>query len=58
MRKSYTVEPALELIESGRLDVGFMATHRFGFEQTGEAFEMVRHYAGGVIKAMIRVAGD
>lgn len=57
-RQVHCVEPALELIESGRLDVRFMATHRFGFEQTGEAFEMVRQYAGGVIKAMVHLAGE
>lgn len=57
-RQVHCVGPALDLIESGRIDPRFMATHRFTFEQTGEAFEMVRQYAGGVIKAMVHLAGE
>ncbi len=57
-RQVHCVQPALDMVESGSLDPRFMATHRFGFEQTAEAFEMVRQYSGGVIKAMIHLAGE
>jgi L-iditol 2-dehydrogenase len=44
---------ALKLIESGRAKVDFMVTHRFPFEKTPEAFELVANYRDGVVKAMI-----
>jgi len=56
-RQVHCLGAALDLVESGALKPDFMATHRFGLAQTREAFEMVRHYAGGVIKALIHVAG-
>lgn len=47
------VEETLAMLEDGTLNVDFMATHRFPFEKTSEAFEMVAGYRDGVIKAMI-----
>lgn len=52
-RQVRCVEPALQMIADGRLDVDFMVTHRFPFEQTKEAFDLVDGYRDGVIKAMI-----
>lgn len=47
------VEPALEMMSNGKIDVSNMVTHRFPFLQTKKAFEMVGEYSGGVMKAMI-----
>lgn len=52
-RQANCVEPALEMMESGKVDVGHMPTHRFGFKDTQKAFELVAGYKDGVMKAMI-----
>lgn len=52
-RQNEAVQPALDMIASGELSVGAMATHRFPFERTKEAFDLVAAYGDGVMKAMI-----
>ncbi len=52
-RQLNCVEPALEMMESGQVDVSLMPTHRFSFADTQEAFELVAGYKDGVMKAMI-----
>ena len=47
------VEPALEMMKNGKIDVQNMVTHRFPFEKTKEAFDLVAGYRDGVMKAMI-----
>lgn len=47
------VEPALEMMESGMIKVDNMVTHRFPFNKTLEAFNLVAGYGDGVMKAMI-----
>jgi L-iditol 2-dehydrogenase len=47
------VEPALEMMENGKIDVSAMVTHRFPFGNTKEAFDLVAAYGDGVMKAMI-----
>jgi len=54
-RQNECTQTAIDLIASGKANVDFMVTHRFGFEQTKEAFEMVANYQDGVVKALIRV---
>ncbi len=54
-RQNHCVRTAMDLIGSGRADVDFMITHRFGLEQTVEAFDLVAEYGDGVIKAMISI---
>lgn len=54
-RQRHCVEPALELIEGGTMDVDQMITHRFPLERTPEAFEMLANYRDGILKAMIMV---
>jgi L-iditol 2-dehydrogenase len=52
-RQNECVEAAIALL--GRLpEAREMITHRFGAEQTAEAFETVAGYRDGVIKAMVR----
>lgn len=47
------VEPALEMMSHGKIDVSRMVTHRFPFAATKEAFDLVASYGDGVMKAMI-----
>ncbi len=47
------VEPALEMMKSGKINTGNMITHRFPFVRTKEAFDLVAGYEDGVMKAMI-----
>lgn len=47
------VETALEMMKSGRINVSNMVTHRFPFDRTKEAFDLVADYRDGVMKAMI-----
>ena len=52
-RQNHTLEETLVLMDSKRLDVNRMPTHRFSFAQTKEAFDLVSEYRDGVMKAMI-----
>ena len=52
-RQCDCLHPTLSLMEKGRLNAGFMITHRFGFDKTKEAFDLVADYRYGVVKAMI-----
>ena len=52
-RQLECVQPALDMIDNGCVDVDFMVTHHFSFDQTKEAFDLVADYRDGVIKAMI-----
>lgn len=52
-RQCECVQPALDLIGRREIEVDFMVTHRYPFEKTQEAFELVSGYNDGVIKAMV-----
>ncbi len=52
-RQVNCVERALELMEKGMVDVSPMPTHRFPFEESKKAFDLVAGYQDGVMKAMI-----
>ena len=47
------VEQTLDLMKNGRIKIENMITHRFPFERTKEAFDLVAGYKDGVMKAMI-----
>ena len=47
------VEQALEMMKNGLISVENMVTHRFPFERTKEAFDLVADYGDGVMKSMI-----
>jgi len=56
-RQVHCVQPTLDGIASGSLPVDFMVTHRFAFERSKEAFDLVADYRDGVVKAMIDFGG-
>ena len=57
-RQNECVRPAIDLVQQGAIDPGFMITHRFPLEKTQEAFDLVEGYRDGVVKAMIEVGPD
>ncbi|HUW18556.1 MAG TPA: alcohol dehydrogenase catalytic domain-containing protein [Sedimentisphaerales bacterium] len=54
-RQNNCTQAAIDLVASGKVNVDFMATHRFKLEQTQDAFEMVSGYRDGVVKALIEI---
>ena len=52
-RQNHCVEETLDLMASKKINVEKMPTHRFSFERTKEAFDLVTGYKDGVMKAMI-----
>lgn len=52
-RQNRCTQKAIDLIKDGKVNVDFMVTHRFGLEQSKQAFDLVAGYRDGVIKAMI-----
>ena len=52
-RQNHALEPTLDMMGQKIFDARQMVTHRFRFDQTKEAFDLVDHYADGVMKAMI-----
>lgn len=52
-RQNECVSETLELMASGKVNARQMVTHRFPLGKTKEAFDMVKEYRDGVMKAMI-----
>jgi L-iditol 2-dehydrogenase len=52
-RQVNCVEYSLKLMQTGKIDISNMITHRFPFEKTKNAFELVAEYGDGVMKALI-----
>jgi len=52
-RQNHALEPTLEMMKNKAFDAHTMITHRYRFDQTKEAFDLVDNYADGVMKAMI-----
>lgn len=53
-RRMKNVYPrCIELVESGRVDVDGLITHRYPLDQTPEAFRMNAHYENEVVKVII-----
>ena len=52
-RQNNFVQKAIDMIARKEIDVNLMVTHRFAFDRTQEAFEMVTDYQDGVVKAMV-----
>ncbi|MCK4880958.1 MAG: alcohol dehydrogenase catalytic domain-containing protein [Bacteroidales bacterium] len=52
-RQNEAVQPTLDMMADGEISVSEMVTHRFSFENTKDAFDLVAGYKDGVMKAMI-----
>ena len=55
-RQNHCMQPAIDFLHGQPGIMDFAITHRFPFERTKEAFDLVADYRDGVIKAMIHVA--
>lgn len=53
-RQCACIQPALDLMERGKIRSAFMVTHHFPFAETRKAFDLAAGYRDGVVKAMIR----
>ena len=47
---------AIAIVESGRLDLAPLVTHRFGLEETREALELVDREPGTALRVVVGVA--
>jgi L-iditol 2-dehydrogenase len=52
-RQNAALEETLDLLAENKVDVGLMPSHRFKFEDTKAAFDLVAGFEDGVMKAMI-----
>ena len=52
-RSRFALRQALNLVASKRVDVAAWVTHRFALAEAKKAFDLVEHYADGVLKAVI-----
>ncbi len=52
-RQNRTTHESIEMIADKKVNVDFMATHKFLFNDAAKAFELVAGYKDGVVKAMI-----
>jgi L-iditol 2-dehydrogenase len=56
-RQNGFVQPVIEWVQQGLVEIDFMATHHYNFEQVQDAFETVKDYRDGVIKAVVYPGG-
>ncbi len=52
-RQNHCTQKCIDLLASGKIRADFMITHRFSFDQTRQAFDLVAQYRDGVVKALI-----
>jgi len=52
-RQVNCLDATLKMMQNGLISIDNMVTHRFPFEKTKEAFDLVAEYKDGVMKAMI-----
>lgn len=52
-RQNNCTHDTIEMLASGKVDGSAMITHCFAFDEIAEAFDMVKNYRDGVMKAMI-----
>lgn len=55
-RMKHTYPRAIQMVQTGMVDLKSLVTHIFPLERIGEAFEMVAAYDDGVLRAVIRVS--
>lgn len=52
-RQNNCTHDTIDMLATGKVDGSAMITHRFAFDKVSEAFDMVKNYRDGVMKAMI-----
>jgi len=54
-RQNHCTQKAIDWIAEGKVNLDFMVTHEFEFDQSHQAFDLVAGYKDGVVKALIKV---
>ena len=54
-RQNECVQPAIDLVATGKINLDALLTHDFPFAETKAAFDLVADYRDGVVKAVIRI---
>lgn len=54
-RQNHCTQKAIDMIAEGKVDLNYIITHTFEFDQSQQAFDLVADYIDGVIKALIKV---
>jgi L-iditol 2-dehydrogenase len=57
-RMKHTYPRAIFMVHSGMIDILPVATHHFSLDRIQEAFELVRDYGDGVLRAMIQIGTE
>jgi len=52
-RQNHCLQQTLDMIDRKDFEIDMLVTHRFAFENTQDAFDLVGSYKDGVLKAMI-----
>jgi len=52
-RQNRSTQETVELLAAGKINIDYLVTHKFKFEDSIKAFEIVAGYKDGVIKAMV-----
>ena len=52
-RQAHAYKAAMELVESGRIDVKSLVSHRFPLDRAGEAMEVAASYSDSAVKVII-----
>lgn len=55
-REAHAYKAAMELVESGRVDVQSLISHRFPLDRIGEAMEVAESYTDRAVKVMVNPA--
>lgn len=53
-RQNHCIPEAVRMLQSGQIQVDFMATHVFPYSKAQQAFEVAANYRDGVLKAMVQ----
>ena len=54
-RQNECIQTAIDLLQNGRINTDALLTHRFPFQETRVAFDLVANYRDGVVKAVIEI---
>jgi len=54
-RQNECTQRAIDLVAEDAVNLDYMITHRFGFEDAAGAFDLVANYRDGVVKALIEM---
>jgi L-iditol 2-dehydrogenase len=57
-RQNECIQPAMDMVSGGKVNLDALATHRFTIDRAQEAFDLVDQYRDGVIKAIVLVSTD